>query len=79
MSRRSLTILWAIVVVGWVGLTLVNLYRGQLNQDEGWYLYASGLVADGQLPYVDFCYTQGPVLPFVYTLADGWVQHSDGS
>ena len=76
MSRRSLTILWAIVVVGWAGLTLVNLYRGQLNQDEGWYLYAAGLVADGQLPYVDFCYTQGPVLPFVYSLADGWVNQS---
>lgn len=39
---------------------------GQLNSDEGWYLYASKLVLQGALPYRDFSYTQTPLLPFVY-------------
>lgn len=42
------------------------VWMGGLNQDEGWYLYAANLVADGLVPYRDFAYTQGPVLPFVY-------------
>lgn len=53
-----------------VGLALVlsvlNLRHGNLNQDEGWYLYAAKSVAAGKVPYRDFAYTQAPVLPFVY-------------
>ncbi len=43
------------------------VWWGALNQDEGWYLYAARLVGDGLLPYRDFFFTQGPVLPFVYS------------
>ena len=43
------------------------VWMGGLNQDEGWYLYAANLVAEGQVPYRDFAYTQGPVMPFVYS------------
>jgi hypothetical protein len=50
-------------------LGLANLYFGELNQDEGWYLYAAGEVADGSFPYRDFAFTQAPLLPFVYALA----------
>lgn len=49
-------------------LGLANLIMGDLNQDEGWYLYAAQQVADGLLPYRDFAYTQGPMLPLVYAL-----------
>ena len=49
-------------------LSAANLYLGDLNQDEGWYLYAAQLVASGQRPYVDFAFTQGPVMPLVYAL-----------
>jgi len=45
-----------------------------LNQDEGWYLLAARRVSQGRLPYIDFTYTQGPVLPFVYALATPLVQ-----
>lgn len=50
-------------------LCALNLQFGELNQDEGWYLYAGRLVAEGQLPYVDFAHTQLPVMPFTYALA----------
>jgi len=41
---------------------------GNLNQDEGWYLYAAGMMARGFEPYRDFAFTQGPMLPRVYAL-----------
>jgi len=51
-------------------LSAANLVLGDLNQDEGWYLYAARLVADGFLPYRDFAFTQGPVMPLVYSFFD---------
>ncbi len=50
-------------------LGAANLYMGELNQDEGWYLYAAGQVTQGHYPYRDFAFTQAPALPFVYALA----------
>ncbi len=52
-------------------LTALALYAfsalyGNLNQDEGWYLYAARCVADGLHPYRDFFYTQAPLMPWVY-------------
>jgi hypothetical protein len=49
-------------------LSALNLWFGPLNQDEGWYLYAARLMAQGKLPFIDFASTQGPVMPFVYAL-----------
>ena len=43
------------------------VWMGALNQDEGWYLYAANMVADGKTPYRDFQYTQGPLMPIVYS------------
>lgn len=56
-----------------VVLASANLYWGDLNQDEGWYLYAARQVHEGRLPYRDFAFTQGPMLPLVYSLVDSWV------
>lgn len=42
------------------------LWWSPLNQDEGWYLVAAQRVNQGHLPYRDFAFTQGPVLPYVY-------------
>jgi hypothetical protein len=39
-----------------------------LDGDEGDYAAAAGLVADGELLYHDFLYTQTPLLPYVYGL-----------
>ncbi|MDD5704862.1 MAG: hypothetical protein PHR35_02990, partial [Kiritimatiellae bacterium] len=54
-----------------LALTLyaANLWFGNLNQDEGWYLYAAWQWAAGCVPYRDFFFTQGPVMPAVY----GWL------
>ena len=51
-----------------MALSLVFVFLGRLNADEGWYLYASTLVFDNQLPYRDFAYTQTPLLPYLYGL-----------
>ncbi|MDD4736088.1 MAG: hypothetical protein PHP44_08280 [Kiritimatiellae bacterium] len=49
-------------------LSLGSVLFGNLNQDEGWYLYAAGMMARGFEPYRDFAFTQGPMLPRVYAL-----------
>lgn len=54
------------VTLLFIGFSAVYIVRGNINEDEGWYLYASKLVYEGLLPYRDFSFTQGPVLPFVY-------------
>ena len=53
----------------WLVSSLHFVRAGRLNHDEGWYLYASRLVLDGELPYRDFAFFQAPLLPYVYGLA----------
>jgi hypothetical protein len=65
-AYRALIFIAAATLV--VALSVASLVLGDLNQDEGWYLYAAGLVSGGALPYEDFAFTQGPVMPFVYSL-----------
>lgn len=58
------------LLVGSAALVLYGaaIWFGNLNQDEGWYLQAARLVAQGRQPYRDFFFTQGPVMPYVYAL-----------
>lgn len=62
-------VIWALAVAVCLVLTGANLYFGDLNQDEGWYLYAARLVHEGMAPYRDFAFTQGPVMAYAYSLA----------
>lgn len=56
-----------------VAMACAAAWWGSLNQDEGWYLYAAKLVSEGKMPYRDFFYTQGPLLPLVYgALSSVW-------
>ncbi len=73
-SRRLTVGLPALLlVIGAAAIALGNLFYGPLNQDEGWYLYAAKLLRQGLLPYRDYFFTQGPVMPFVYgTAAPLW-------
>jgi hypothetical protein len=75
MSRTSRFIIagWLVAVFAALGLTAANLILGDLNQDEGWYLYAARMVAGGAVTYRDFAYTQGPLLPLVYAPFDRFV------
>ena len=57
---------WTIAAAALAILAAAAVWMGGLNQDEGWYLYAANLVSEGQIPYRDFFYTQGPVLPYFY-------------
>jgi len=68
-QSKVIKILWILVIVSGLTLYLANLKLGELNQDEGWYLYTASLVANGEKPYRDFAYTQGPLMPITYALA----------
>lgn len=63
---------WLLAVGAFVVLGAVAVWMGGLNQDEGWYLYAAQLVGEGKVPYRDFFFTQGPLMPAVYSVF-GWV------
>lgn len=69
MSRTSTTALVVLSLLAALALGIANLFMGELNQDEGWYLYSARLVSEGQRPYRDFAFTQAPMLPLVYGLA----------
>ncbi|MBI3987249.1 MAG: glycosyltransferase family 39 protein, partial [Lentisphaerae bacterium] len=78
-SPRWIRLFWYgsfafIVLILTVLLFVANLYYGELNQDEGWYLYAGRLILEGQVPYRDFAFTQGPVMAYVYALAQPLVK-----
>ena len=61
-----------LAVFAFVVLGAAAVWLGGLNQDEGWYLYAANMCAEGQRLYKDFSYTQGPELPNFYGLFS-WV------
>ena len=61
------------VIASWAALSGINVWMGELNQDEGWYLYAAKQMAEGRIPYRDFAFTQPPMLPLVYSWAYPWV------
>ncbi len=65
-------VFWSIACVTFLILAGAAVWMGGLNQDEGWYLYAANLVARGEVPYRDFFYTQGPLMPIVYS-AFTWI------
>ena len=56
---------WALALV----VAGANIFLGNLNLDEGWYLLAAVNVSAGKMPYRDFFFTQAPLLPRVY----GWL------
>lgn len=62
-------LIWGVAVIAAMVLHAANVLLGDLNQDEGWYLYAARMVWEGSLPYVNFASTQGPVMAFGYAAA----------
>lgn len=69
-ESKWLNINWRVVTKGAIALyiifSFVYMFLGQPNADEGWYLYASRLVFEGNIPYQDFAFTQTPLLPYIY-------------
>ena len=73
MAKRPWFRLFLLAFAAAAALAAVNVWFGPLNQDEGWYLLAAQNLSRGMMPYRDFLYTQGPVLPWVYgVFADVW-------
>lgn len=68
---------WTLAIFGLVCLAAAAVWLGGLNQDEGWYLYAANMVAEGKMPYRDFQYTQGPAMPMLYSFFT-WVWNAWG-
>ncbi|MFO7937581.1 MAG: hypothetical protein R6V06_08250 [Kiritimatiellia bacterium] len=63
----------AIALLSASALCVFCVLYGNLNQDEGWYLYAARCVSEGLYPYEDFFFTQAPLMPWFYSLfADIW-------
>ena len=58
---------WILASLIAVCVAVLAVWWGGVNQDEGWYLYAARLVGEGKVPYRDFFFTQGPVLPYIYS------------
>lgn len=73
-EQRQIALIALAALAATALLQAASLWLGDLNQDEGWYLYGAGLVASGQCPYRDFASTQGPVMSYVYALAQPLVQ-----
>lgn len=61
------TAAWFMAAVIAVFTSVLAVWWGGVNQDEGWYLYAARLVGEGKVPYRDFFFTQGPILPYIYS------------
>jgi hypothetical protein len=64
--ERKSTRIYILLMSIYLLIGILYVLFGTVNNDEGWYLYASKLVYAGKIPYVDFSYTQGPLLPYVY-------------
>ncbi len=67
-SRSVFAVIAVGAVVAYAVQSLVFVFRGRLNADEGWYLYAGRLVWRGHLPYRDFAFPQMPLTAYVYGL-----------
>ena len=65
-TSLSFKVYLALAAAACAVLCAATVWMGGLNQDEGWYLYAAKLVAEGKIPYRDFFYTQAPAMPFAY-------------
>jgi 4-amino-4-deoxy-L-arabinose transferase-like glycosyltransferase len=68
LQKRTLY-LFTLLELIWFGALWRSAEFGLLNVDEPFYLTAGDLVFRGQVPYRDFAFTQGPVLPYVYGAA----------
>jgi len=75
MNKTIKYILLLIICLGILILFLSSSFFAELNQDEGWYLYAARLASQGQKPFVDFAYTQGPVMCYVYSIFTPLINH----
>ncbi|MBI3271970.1 MAG: hypothetical protein HYZ53_23455 [Planctomycetes bacterium] len=75
MSTEGLTrtlprLLVALLVLqgGWMAWAWSDYQTVLAPDDHGWNLYAFWRVAEGEMPYRDFAWSYGPVMPYFYAL-----------
>lgn len=74
--QRTLKWILALAIAFIIALYSTNILLGNLNLDEGWYLYAAKSFTLGEMPYRDYFFTQGPMLPVIYgTLSSLWAEN----
>jgi len=64
-KAARLTIILLLIVH--VALLFVFVRNRFIDGDEGFYLSAAREVAFGKTPYIDYCYPQMPLLPYIYS------------
>ncbi len=74
VSHLDRKVTWFLLLLGTLLLYLISLWWGEINQDEGWYLYAGRMIVEQHVPYRDFAFTQGPVMAYFSAMAYPLVQ-----
>jgi len=67
MTRTAKLLLVPVLLLQIVFFSFIALHRF-IDGDEGFYLLASRLILMHKKPYLDFFYTQAPLLPYVYAI-----------
>ncbi len=66
MIEKRTNEIYILLISIYLVFAIFYVFFGDMNYDEGWYLYASKAVYFGKTPYIDFSYTQSPLLPYIY-------------
>lgn len=69
MKRKHYIALVGALSLVYLAVLLLYATRRGLNPDEGFYPLAARLVWEGKIPYRDFLFSQGPLIPYIY----GWI------
>jgi hypothetical protein len=71
-NRSRAPLVLCALVLPYVAVALVFATQSRPNIDEGMFLTAGRLVADGRLPYRDFPFAQAPLLAYAFAAAPDW-------
>ncbi|MFQ5970363.1 MAG: ArnT family glycosyltransferase, partial [Nitrososphaerales archaeon] len=58
--------IYILLISVFVIIGIFHTFFGGMTNDEGFFLYAGKSVFSGKIPYLDFSFTQPPLLPYIY-------------
>nr|HPQ41350.1 hypothetical protein [bacterium] len=64
--RRNAPVIYCALILCFVLMGIYYSFYGRIFLDAGFYLDAARRVMQGEMPYRDFFYVQGPVYPYIY-------------
>ena len=71
-NRSRAPLVLCALLLPYVAVGLVFATRSRPNIDEGMFLTAGRMVAEGHLPYRDFPFAQAPMLAYAFAAAPDW-------